>query len=383
MNVVANREEEQLDTTLPYPHTRIQSMVTLLKQLKKKLVGFLASDHHYEDSQLLAHLLDHTQSIVWKADLEFTLLDIKGSLSNLESKSMTDELKSLLLKEEYQLSQIRIEKSILLEHQLQGISVRTNIKPLFDTNQEIIGIIGVTTHCVQEPNQILAQQSEIQVLNNFLEAASHDLRTPLSVINTSLYLLEKTMDESKRSDRIEILKGSIDRLRQILDSMFLMARIDALPHYVSHPIQVDGLLQNVIINYHDLASAKNVKLGFRQFDLLPSIHGHESELQMAVSNVVENAIQNTEPSGFVEIQASKNDNQVIIQVIDSGNGISVQDLPHIFERFYRVDKYRPSGDTRVGLGLSIAKRVVEKHNGQITIKSEIGKGTELVIMLPI
>jgi signal transduction histidine kinase len=339
-----------------------------------------------EDFQVLEHLLEHTQAIVWKADLEFNLMYIKGSLSSSESdtQSIEGELESVLQNSRHQLSQIEKGKPIVLDHQWNDIQVQTNIRPLFDVCQQINSIMGVTVCSTSQSDQTSAQDLEpIHVLGNFLEAASHDLRTPLSVINTSIYLLEKSKTQAKRDQHIQTLRDTLDRLQKILDSMFLMARTDSLPAYISNPIQLDSMLHNIGVNFYDKAHAKNIKLEIRQLDVLPSIYGHETELHIALSNLVKNSIQNTASDGFIQILASTDENNVIIQVIDNGKGISADDLPHIFERFYRVDKYHPTDDTRVGLGLSITKRVVEKHNGQIKIESELGKGTCILITLPV
>lgn len=361
-------------------------MKKFLKQLQARNIQFRTSKNSFEDAQILEHLLEHTQAIVWKVDLGFNPVYIKGSLfpSGSESQSIEGELKVLLQNETYQLSQIEEETPIVLDHQWHDIQVQTTIKPFYDVQQRMSGFIGISMKSTPQSDQIELEQSDsIQTLGDFLEAASHDLRTPLSVLHTNLYLLEKTKDEIKRNQRIQMLKDTIDRLQQILDSMFLMARLDALPAYISNPIQLDSMLHNVIVNYDEMAKAKNITLEIRQLDFLPSIVGHEVELHMAVSNLVNNAIQNTTSGGFVRIHASIDENNINIKVIDNGKGISAQDLPHVFERFYRVDKYRPTEDTRVGLGLSITKRIVEKHDGQIKIESELGKGTCIVIMLPL
>lgn len=360
-------------------------MIKFLQQLKTKVIDSITSDRGFEDSQVLEHLLEHTEAIVWKADLKFNLLDVNGSFPSLEfdPQFITHELKALLQDMEHQLPQIEQGKPVVLNHQWHDTQVQTSIKPLFDTRQQIDGIMGVTIQCVPQADQTAEQQPEIQALGNFLEAASHDLRTPLSIINTNIYLLEKSNDEERRNQRIQMLKDSLDRLQKILDSMFSMARIDALPAFISNPIQLDSMLHNIGVNFYDKAHAKNIELKIRQLDILPSIYGHEIELQMAISNLVKNAIQNTDTGGSVEMRASTNGDNVIIQIIDNGKGITAQDLSHIFERFYRVDKYRPTSDTRVGLGLSIAKRVVEKHNGQIKIESELGHGTDIIVTLPV
>jgi len=342
-------------------------------------------DRSVKDAQILAHVMKYSKVIVWTADLNYDLMTVKGSLSSLDSdiQSIELDLKSLLKNELEQLSQIDKDNPIMLKHQLNSLQVETNITVLCDSYNQKIGIIGITNqNNTSQSDSTAIQKRQARALNDFLEAASHDLRTPLSVLNTSLYLLENSKDEVKRNERMQLLKETINRLQVILDNMFLMARIDAMPSYVSNPIQVGIVLHNIVTECNVIARTKNVKLELQPFDILPPIQGHETQLQTAITNIVENAIQNTESGGLITICIATKKDKVIIKVADNGKGISQNDLPHVFERFYRVDKFRPTEETRIGLGLSIANTVIEKHNGQITIDSELGKGTTVSITLP-
>lgn len=359
-------------------------MVMFLRRLQTNFKKNLMSDHSVKDAEILEFVVQHNKIIVWTADLNLNLLTFKGSLSSshADTQSIERELRSLLQNEAEQISKVGKDKPILIKHQLSDMPVETNIKLSFNSDNLKTGIIGITNLCMAQLAIDEIQERQARALGDFLEAASHDLRTPLSVINTNLFLIENSKDEGKRTEHLQLLKETLHRLQLILDNMFLMARIDALPSFVSNPIQLDVMLHNIVVDCDYLASAKNIDLKFQQFDILPTINGHETQLQTAISNIVENAIQNTESGGWVKIDTTLSNNSVVIKIVDNGKGISEEDLPYVFERFYRVDKYRPSEETRIGLGLSIANTVIEKHNGQITIDSELGKGTTVVITLP-
>jgi two-component system sensor histidine kinase VicK len=130
------------------------------------------------------------------------------------------------------------------------------------------------------------------------------------------------------------------------------------------------------------AKQKNQSLSVEVNGEIPGINADKDRIEQVIVNIVNNAIKYTPDNGKIVVTLSKDDQYVVIKVTDSGMGIPKEDLPRLFERFYRVDKARSRAMGGTGLGLSIAKQIVEAHNGYINIDSEYGKGTEVSINLP-
>jgi two-component system sensor histidine kinase VicK len=127
---------------------------------------------------------------------------------------------------------------------------------------------------------------------------------------------------------------------------------------------------------------KGQELKFFIEDSIPFIKADRDRMEQVILNLLSNAIKYTPENGKISIYLSSTSNQVYVRVVDTGIGIPKEDLPRIFERFYRVDKARSREMGGTGLGLSIAKEITEIHGGTITVKSEVGKGTEFLLRLP-
>lgn len=366
----------------------VQYMSLHFKQLINRIFGYDEAINQPVDPIILDLICEQTQNTIWQADLDgnLTYINDHKSPSRFDQKEKTEIIKSILNENKDQLMKLDFGHSLLVNHEVDNCIVETRVRAIQPPSQQNVGFIGITTFNMNVPDQpdpSSQQDASVKILGDFLEAASHDLRTPLSIINTQVYLLENSKDEAKVKHHIQTLKSTNARLQKTLDSMFAMARLDSFPPFVSNPVQLDSLLHNVVINFQDEAKAKNLTLEVCQHDVIPSILGHESEFQKAFLNIVRNAIQNTEADGVIHIKIDMDHANIKIEFVDNGKGISADDLPFVFDRFYRVEKYRPAGDdVRIGLGLSIAKRIIEKHNGQITIDSTLGEGTQVTILLP-
>jgi PAS domain S-box-containing protein len=252
-------------------------------------------------------------------------------------------------------------------------------------------------HDIDHLKRVEAQQLELAierervgVLQRFLSNMSHDLRTPLSVIKTAAYLIDKLGDQPEKLQRqIDVLHTQTDQLQRMLDDLLQMSRLDKADtsSYQFAWQVVNPLLKEVFDETHDTALRKNIDLHFDVHDHLPKILLDRGEFKRMIKHLVNNAIAYTPESGLVQVSAfarhppdSERD-WVVIEVRDTGVGISALELPHVFERFYRVDPAR-AGGSGTGLGLTIARKIAEAHNGIIDAESELGKGSVFRVSLP-
>jgi signal transduction histidine kinase len=272
--------------------------------------------------------------------------------------------------------------------------VETRAKPFWYRNQwaRMIAVRDIDERIRAEEQRIelAVERERVGVLQRFLSNMSHDLRTPLSVIKTAAYLIDKLGDQPEKLQRqIEVLHAQTDQLQRMLDDLLQMSRLDKADtsSYQFAWQSVNPLLQAVINEMHSAALRKNIELRFDTDDSLPRVLLDQSEFKRMIKHLVNNAITYTPESGHVQVSASARRppeverNWVVIEVRDSGVGISPLELPHVFERFYRVDAAR-TGATGTGLGLNIARKIADAHNGRIEAESQLGKGSTFRVCLP-
>jgi two-component system, OmpR family, sensor kinase len=210
---------------------------------------------------------------------------------------------------------------------------------------------------------------------------SHDLRTPLTTIQGNLDLLRRGAadDPETRASTLRAIADETARMRRLVNDLLFLAQADAGLKLYYQPVEVDTLLLEVYRQAQVMAQGVTVRLGAEDQAL---VSGDADRLRQLLLNLVDNALKHTTPgSGEVTLTLRRGGGWVQVGVEDNGAGIAPEDLPHIFERFYRADpsRSRPSGS---GLGLAIAKWVAEAHGGRIEVESQVGRGSSFTVWLP-
>jgi len=209
---------------------------------------------------------------------------------------------------------------------------------------------------------------------------AHELRTPLSNLQSSL---EAMIDGiwAPSGERLESCHEEIIRINRLVGDLEKLERFEAENSMLSiSEFDVSELIQRILNNFETEFNKKSVSLLFvRQAEL---INADRDKISQVIVNLVSNALKYTPEGGQVEIQVKGTDRSIELIVKDSGKGISAEDIPYIFERFYRVDKSRNRLTGGSGLGLTIIKVIVENHKGRISVTSEIDKGTTFTVFLP-
>ncbi len=217
----------------------------------------------------------------------------------------------------------------------------------------------------------------------FTADASHELRTPLSVIQAEATLaLAKERKEKEYKEALEAISQEASYMSSIIDKLLFLARSDIRrEQYNFEEVNLRELVTDLVANIEVLAQEKGLELEIKVAEDLV-VRGDKEKLKQLLFNLLENAIKYT-PQGKVSISAVRKDKTAVITIADTGIGIPPQDLPHIFERFYRVDKARSREEGGTGLGLAISKEIVEVHGGKIEVESELNKGSTFLVTLPI
>ena len=238
-------------------------------------------------------------------------------------------------------------------------------------------------------NELLSRLSAAFVQQRqFMADASHELRTPLSVMHTAADVtLEKShRDEDEYRDAIKMIGEQTRRLTRIVEDMFTLARADAgrYPLRASR-FYLDELVEETARVGRVLAAQRDVTVEVAASSELP-FHGDEDLLRQMILNLLGNAIKHTPPGGGVRLSAILARGKYLVSISDTGPGIPFEAQPHIFERFYRIDKARSRSETSsgagAGLGLAISRWIAEAHGGSLELTRSGDDGSTFVVTLP-
>jgi signal transduction histidine kinase len=247
---------------------------------------------------------------------------------------------------------------------------------------DVIGVAAlflISTIYIKRIIKPLEEGQEKQ--NSFVAAASHELRSPLTVIKAGIASIKE--DKSKADLFLSHIEGECDRMTRLISDMLLLASADTKTwSVVWEPVDMDTLL---IEMYDMFCTCYNEKHFQLTLDLpeesLLVINGDKERLKQILTILVDNAMSYSRPGDEIAIRAYSQKHSVVIEVEDHGKGICDKDKEHIFERFYRGDKSR-NNKKHFGLGLSIAKELAELHKGDITIRDTLGGGATFILKLP-
>ena len=238
----------------------------------------------------------------------------------------------------------------------------------------------------QEQNEQLKQLDRMK--DDFIALVSHELRTPLTSICGYLELLSDDAEDGGigeiHRDSIRVIERNSERLLRLVEDLLLTAQV-AAGNLVLAPADFDvaEALERAADSARPLAAARGIELVASAVRSLPILHGDVHRIGQVIDNLVSNALKFTPPGGTIELTAARSDGGVVIAVTDSGVGIPPDDLRRLFERFYRTDSAQRDGIPGIGLGLAIARAIVEAHEGTIAVESTPGVGTTFRIELPL
>lgn len=251
----------------------------------------------------------------------------------------------------------------------------------------VVSIRDITERKQSEAQQfeLAIEREKVMVLQRFIGDMSHDLRTPLSVIKTSIYLLERlTHDPEKFKHNLDMLQSQTDHLQHILDDLLSMSRLDKADtsDYRFRWLDINAPIKESVEEQQALALRKQVRLTFQPTEGLPRALIDYDEFKKMLKHLILNGLNYTPENGSVIIESRADEQNIIIEVRDTGEGITALDLPHIFDRFYRADRARGGDTGGAGLGLTIARKIVEAHGGTIEAESKLGQGSVFRIYIP-
>jgi len=256
-----------------------------------------------------------------------------------------------------------------------GFTVRANPK-----GNDEIAQLGSTFNMMSEKLQNMDQMR-----NDFISNASHELKTPLSAMKILIESLlhQETPDPAMTREFLGDINQEIDRLSAIVGDLLTIVRFDSKSEKLQmEPIALDELLFDTLSRLSPVAKKAQISIE-PSCDELCFVNGDPIKLQQVIYNLVDNAIKYTPEGGTVWVKLYTEGDKAVLEVRDNGIGIPKESLPHLFDRFYRVDKARSRSTGGTGLGLSIVQSVVHTHGGDIEVDSEDNVGTVFHVYLPL
>lgn len=233
-------------------------------------------------------------------------------------------------------------------------------------------------------NDITELKELDRLKSQMLQMTSHDLKNPLQAAMSYVELLQEegeTLFTADMRDYLSSIWLQLSRMYRLINGILDLERAGA-GRQVSEECDMATLLGRVAVDMAPSARERQITLDLHIEDVLPPVWGDAQQLTQAFTNIVDNAIKFTQPGGRVDIEALSYEEYVYVIIRDTGIGISPEDLPHVFERFYRGKQRLPAGIGGSGLGLSLVKVVVESHGGEVYLDSTPGQGTTVTVVLP-
>ncbi len=257
-------------------------------------------------------------------------------------------------------------------------------KPFTPDELRLIVARGLEKRRLVLETMALRKEREM-VRENFSAIVSHELRSPLSAVQQNLYglvaELEGALTEAQRT-RFERVKVRITDMLKLIETWLRAVSVpndDIRERFA--PVALRTCVDKAVETAQPHATRKDVTITASLAEPLPDVRGDEGSLTEAIVNLVNNAVKYTHTGGKVEVKAAAGDGRVTISVADDGVGIAPEDLPFVFDGFFRGRT--AAAETGVGLGLALARRIVESHDGAISVESQVGKGTTFIISLPV
>ncbi|MEZ5398909.1 MAG: heavy metal sensor histidine kinase [Bryobacteraceae bacterium] len=234
-------------------------------------------------------------------------------------------------------------------------------------------------------NQMLDRiEGAFHRVTQFTADASHELRTPIALIRTTSEIaLRKHRSDAEYREALDEVHAESVRTTGLIENLLTLARADAGKETLDRaPVDLASLVLEVSGQAEKLAQQKGITLACQAPEAIAPISGDRGTLRRLFFILLDNAVKYTPPGGQIQVGINQHPERVTVEVRDSGGGISQQDLPHIFERFYRSDKSRNRDSGGAGLGLSLAKWIVDAHGGFMEVESAVDNGSTFRVSLP-
>lgn len=350
---------QELSNTISVVNEEKTKVETILQNMKDGILAF-------DLNKKLIHINPEAEHMIKKEDLEDLSFDV------FFKKIGADITFGDLI-------YIKNENTPERQTEYNGRYLNLIFAPI-ETDSKISGVLVVMRDITNQEKLELARRE-------FVSNVSHELRTPLTTVKSyAETLLDNPVEDKELSGRfLSVIIKEADRMTRIVKDLLTLSRLDEAQTENKEPdiIDLQQLLEGVAEKMYITAKKKNQTITYKSISVVPKFYSDRDKIEQLVINIVSNAIKYTPDGGSIEIVSGIMIKDAFIKVIDNGIGIPKENIPRLFERFYRVDKARSRDTGGTGLGLAISKQLADNLGGEITINSDVGKGTEVLITLPV
>ena len=255
-----------------------------------------------------------------------------------------------------------------------------------DTEGAPATFIGITRDITERMRAIEAEKRLIQLKEEFIASVSHDLRTPLFSLNGYIDLIRNGKVNDAEVQKEFLTRASIDvaRLMDMVSELLDVSRLESNRLMLNwEEVDLGAVIVDVLQSFREQANTKMVSLRYTQQDLSLIAEADPSRMRRVLANLVENAIKFSDVDGDILVSVESRNGNISIQIIDHGCGIPTEDCARVFDKFFQVDHTPKKNRFGTGLGLFIAKQIVEAHGGSIAVESQLGKGSTFTVTIPV
>ncbi|MBK8905900.1 MAG: GAF domain-containing protein [Anaerolineaceae bacterium] len=242
--------------------------------------------------------------------------------------------------------------------------------------------VASRTYDLETANERLQELDKLKT--KFIADVSHELRTPVANLSIYIDLLQHGYPE-KQAHYITVLQQQAARLTDLVEATLGLSRLEmGAQDLALGPVALNPVVADILLGHQARAEGFGLQIAGQFEPQLPPVRGNQTQLSQLVTNLVANAINYSRQGGWIRVETfSHNDDMVCLRVSDDGIGISEEEMPHLFDRFYRGQRTGQSNIPGTGLGLAIVKEIVDLHQGQIEVSSQLNEGTQFSVYLPL
>ncbi|MBS4173318.1 ATP-binding protein [Bacillus sp. FJAT-49736] len=372
----------KFDTKVPFlSHDEIGELATAFNQMGKQL-KFNMNALQQEKEQLTSILSSMADGVL-TFDRDGTILITNPPGERFLQQWLNDPHQNLNLSAPEEIlallqKVIDTEMEQTDELKIQGHSYVVIVSPLYN-QKDVRGAVAVLRDMTEE-------RRLDKLRDDFIANVSHELRTPIAMLQgySEAIIDDIAATEEEKKEFAKIIYDETLRIGRLVNELLDLARMEA-GHITLYKedTEIKPFVERVTNKFQGIARDKNVNLSFSMESAIrSSVDLDPDRIEQVLTNLIDNAIRHTQEHGTVKVIVDGKEKGISIHVQDNGSGIPEEDLPFVFERFYKADKARTRGKSGTGLGLAIAKNIVDAHNGNISVKSTIGQGTTFSFFLP-
>jgi two-component system sensor histidine kinase ResE len=272
---------------------------------------------------------------------------------------------------------VETEKDQIGEISLQGQHWVILVSPLY-SNQFIRGAVAVVRNMTEE-------RKLDKLRKDFIANVSHELRTPISMLQgySEAIVDDVAETEEEKKEMAKVIYDESLRMGRLVNELLDLARMETGHIQLTiEEVNLASFINRIIRKFQGIAKENEINISANISEEVTHFSFDPDRIEQVLTNLIDNAIRHTPKGGYVLVSIVRDEKGIHMEVKDSGSGIPEEDLPFVFERFYKADKARTRGRSGTGLGLAIAKNIIDAHRGQISVQSKLGQGTTFSFFLP-